>query len=177
MNSFPLLTAQITRSDYQHVLLNPLPVYGLLFGILALVIALAWRSRTAQLTALGLILLGAVSAWPAYATGQQAYHTVYLEADGDGKAWLDAHKHRGERLIYVYAALAAVAAVAMLLPLKIPQTASALALLTLVLAWAALGIGAWAAFAGGRVRHEEFRKAPPPRVNVHQPGRFIRLSF
>ena len=36
MNSFPLLTAQLTRPEYQHVLLNPLPVYGLLFGVLAL---------------------------------------------------------------------------------------------------------------------------------------------
>ncbi len=34
--------------DYLHVLLNPIPVYGLAMGIIALLVAFALRSRPAR---------------------------------------------------------------------------------------------------------------------------------
>jgi hypothetical protein len=86
-----------------------------------------------------------------------------LIVDDDGKAWLDAHMHRAEKVVYIFAALAALALTAIVLPLKIPKTAFPLALITLLFALATLGTGGWIAWAGGKVRHPEFRKEPPPK--------------
>ena len=147
--------------EYIHVLINPMPIYGLAMGALALLMALFLRNRKAQVLALWLIFVGAVSAFPTYISGQKAYHKIYLVADSDGQASLDAHMHRSEKLIYVYCAAAVIALVALLLPIKKPRTATPLALLTLVAAVASLGAGGWIAKAGGEVRHSEFRIAQP----------------
>jgi len=53
------------------VLLNPLPIYGLAAGVLALVVGLAMRSRSAQVTALVVILSCALSAWLVYQYGER----------------------------------------------------------------------------------------------------------
>ena len=43
--------------EYIHVLLNPIPGYGLGMGVLALVAGLIARNRTAQTIGLGLVIL------------------------------------------------------------------------------------------------------------------------
>ena len=50
--------------EYLHVLLNPLPVYGMAMGVLALGAALLARNKAAQVIALGLVVIAAASAWP-----------------------------------------------------------------------------------------------------------------
>jgi predicted ABC-type exoprotein transport system permease subunit len=157
------LIEQLQQPEYLHVLINPLPVYGLLLGLGALALAFALRSRAAQVTALSLILVASAAAWPVFAAGHRAYNKVYVIVDDDGKAWLDAHMHRAEKVVYLFAALAALALTAIVLPLKIPKTALPLALITLLFAFATLGTGGWIAWAGGKVRHPEFRKEPPPK--------------
>ena len=54
----------LEQPEYVHVLINPLPVYGLALGLVALTIALALRSREARICAFILILIAATSAWP-----------------------------------------------------------------------------------------------------------------
>ena len=61
---FATLLQDLKQPEYIHVLINPLPVYGLLTACLGLVIALFMRSRQAQVATLALIVLTAASAWP-----------------------------------------------------------------------------------------------------------------
>ena len=158
------------QPEYFHVLVNPLPIYGLVTAVLMLAGALVLRNRPAQLLALGLVVLSAASAWPTYMMGERAYTRVYVTADGDGQKWLDIHKHRAEKLIYVFYALAAVALCAALVPLKVPKTAFPLALLTLMMALASLGVGGWIGKAGGKIRHPEFRDEPSAQPGLAQAG-------
>ena len=166
---------QLQQAEYLHVLTNPLPVYGLLLGVPALIVALLCRSRPAQVTALALILAAAASTWPAYTAGHKAYNKVYLIVDNDGKAWLDAHMHRAEKVAYLFAALAALALASIALPFKFPKSAFPLALITVVIALAALAAGGWIARAGGKVRHQEFRNEPAPqhpaRIGIDDSGK------
>jgi hypothetical protein len=143
--------------EYIHILLNPMPIYGLSMGALALVIALLLRNRKAQVLALLLVFLSAGSALPTYLSGQKAYHKVYLIADSGGQSSLDAHLHRAERLIYIFHGLTAAALSALLVPIKWPKSAFPLTAMTLIFALASLAAGAWIAKAGGEVRHSEFR--------------------
>src|SRR5947208_16893758 len=115
-----LLHALQRQPEYIHVLINPLPIYGLLMSWIGLIIAFFLRSRRAQIAALALVLISSVSAWPVYEFGEQGYDRVLSMADADGQAWLDEHKDRAEDLIYIFYALAVLSAVAIAAPIKWP---------------------------------------------------------
>jgi hypothetical protein len=156
------LVRDLRQPEYIHVLLNPLPVYGLLVGWVGLVIGLALRSRRAQIATLTLVLLSSISAWPVYEFGQQGYDRVLSMTDEAGEAWLDEHMHRAGNLIWVFYALAALSAFAIAAPIKWPKSSMPLAVAVISLGVVTLGSGAYIAYAGGRVRHREFRNEPPP---------------
>lgn len=158
------LLRDLQQPEYIHVLLNPLPVYGLLVGWIGLGIALILRSRRAQIATLILVLLSSVSAWPVYEFGEQGYDRVLSMTDDDGGAWLGEHMRRGEELIWVFYALAALSALAIGAPIKWPKSSVPLALAVILLGAVTLGSGTYIAYAGGRVRHREFRnESPPPK--------------
>ena len=157
----PLLIA-LRQPEYLHVLLNPLPVYGLSMGGLALIVGLAMRSRPAIVTALVVVLVCAASAWPVYVLGHQAYEIVNAMGDTAGAAWLTEHRARAEKLIWTFYVLVALAACALGLPVRWPKSGLPLAAATLLGTFAVLAAGGWIAYAGGKVQHHEFRFGPPP---------------
>ena len=57
---------QLRQPEYVHVLLNPIPVYAMASGILALVVALILRSRPAQVTASVVVIFAALSRRPRF---------------------------------------------------------------------------------------------------------------
>lgn len=157
-----MLLEELSRPEYLHVLLNPLPVYGLATAALVLAGALAFRSRPVLLAALAITALTALSAWPVYSFGQRAYESVNTTVDPAGQEWLDAHRQRAEKLVWTFYALAALAVAGIAAPQRWPRTLLPLAALTLVGALTVLGAGSWIAYAGGKVRHVEFRRGEPP---------------
>lgn len=150
------------KPEYLHAISNHVLVIGVGLGIFALVIALFLRSRQAQIVALAVILLSASAAYPVLFLGQQAYKSVRGIADEPGQDWLDNHMERAESAIYIYYALMLVTGGALAVPKWKPKTAVPLALATLALAAASMGVGGWISYAGGRVRHPEFREGSPP---------------
>jgi len=156
------LLRDLRQPEYIHVLINPLPIYGLLMGWIGLVIAVSLKSRRAQVATLALVLITSASAWPAYEFGEQAYDRVLSMADEDGKAWLDEHKDRGEDLIWIFYALAVLSAIAITAPIKWPKSSTPLMIAVICFGAVTLGIGGYIAYAGGKIRHREFRNVPPP---------------
>ena len=154
----------LRQPEYVHVLLNPLPVYGLLISWIALIAALISKSRRAHIVTLILIFVTSISAWPAYEFGEEGYDRVLAMTDDDGHAWLDEHQDRGQKLIYVFYALAVLSAAAIIVPLQWPKSSVPLALVVVLLGAAALGSGCYIAYAGGKIRHREFRNEPPPPI-------------
>lgn len=154
----------LSQPEYVHVLINPIPVYGLAVGVIALVAALFFRARAALVPALIAVAFSSAMAWPVYEYGERGYDRVYSMVNTEGDAWLNTHMHRAEKLIYAFYALAVLAAAAVFLSWKWPLSLMPLAVATLIMAVATLGMGGWIAYAGGKVRHSEFRSAnePPP---------------
>jgi len=152
----------LRQPEYIHVLINPLPIYGLFLSWVGLIIALFLRSRRAQVATLALVLISSTSAWPVYEFGQQAYDRVLSIADSDGQAWLDEHQDRAEDLIYIFYALAVLSAIAIAAPMKWPKSSVPLAVAAILLGAVTLGTGGYIAYAGGKIRHREFRNEPPP---------------
>jgi hypothetical protein len=158
----------LQQPEYVHVLLNPLPIYGLAMGWIGLIIALVLRSRRAQITALVIVLLSGASAWPVFEFGEQAKDPVISMENEVGQAWIEEHEHRAEQCINFFYALAVVSALAIAVPIKWPKLSLPLALATVLLATVVLGMGGYIAYAGGKVRHKEFRNEPPPKPAKEQ---------
>jgi hypothetical protein len=156
------LWQHLSHPEYVHVLINPLPVYGLAIGLLGLLMALILRTPKVTVTALVLVFFSGLSAWPTYYYGEAGYDRVKATSDEDGGKWLDEHMARGEKLIWAFYLLAGVSVIGMVAVTKWPRCSSLIAVLTLVLGTTTLGIGAYIAYAGGHVRHHEFRFEPPP---------------
>jgi hypothetical protein len=154
----------LRQPEYVHVLLNPLPVYGLLVSWIALIAALISKSRRAHIVTLILIFITSISAWPVYEFGEQGYDRVLAMTDDDGHAWLDEHQARAQKLIYVFYALAVLSAAAIVVPLRWPKSSVPLAIVVVLLGAVALGSGCYIAQAGGKIRHREFRNEPPPPI-------------
>jgi len=154
----------LRQPEYVHVLLNPLPVYGLLISWIALIAALISKSRRAHIVTLILVFVSSISAWPVYEFGEEGYDRVLAMTDDDGHAWLDEHQARAQKLIYVFYALAVLSAAAIVVPLRWPKSSVPLALVVLVLGAAVLGSGCYIAYAGGKIRHREFRNEPAPPI-------------
>jgi len=157
------LQALQRQPEYVHILINPLPIYGLAMGWIGLIIAFSLRSRRAQIATLALVLISAASAWPVYEFGEEGYDRILSMTDDDGHAWLDEHQHRAEQLIYFFYALAGLSAVAIAVPIKWPRTSTSLVITTILLGGIVLGMSGYIAYAGGKIRHKEFRTEPPPK--------------
>ena len=87
----------LSQPEYVHVLINPIPVYGLAVGIIALIVALFFRVRGALVPALVAVAFSATMAWPVYEYGEKGYDRVYSPVNTDGDAWLNTHMHRAEK--------------------------------------------------------------------------------
>jgi hypothetical protein len=118
----------LSKPEYVHVLLNPLPVYGLAVGVLGLIIALLSKTRAARVTAFALVMVSAASAWPVYHYGEAGYDRVKSMVDEAGDKWLDEHMGRGEQLIYVFYVVAALSAVGIVAEFAAPKPAVPLAM-------------------------------------------------
>ena len=156
------LLRDLRQPEYLHVLLNPLPLYGLAMSLVGLVIAVISRSRKAQVATLAIVFLSALSAWPVAEFGEEAYDRVLSMSDDPGQAWLEAHQARADQFIIFFYALAALSAAALAAPLRWPKSSGILAVAVIVLGVVVLGMGAYIGYAGGKVRHREFRNGPPP---------------
>jgi hypothetical protein len=162
------LIQDLRQPEYVHVLINPLPVYGLAMGLLGLIIGLIQRSRAAQIVGLTIILFAAAAAWPVAHYGTAGYDRVLAMSDETGEAWLKVHAHRVDQFILFFYALALLAAAAIFVPWKWPKAGIPLTSITLLLGLVVLGMGGYIAHAGGKIRHKEFRNEPPPPVPVEQ---------
>jgi glucan phosphoethanolaminetransferase (alkaline phosphatase superfamily) len=157
-----ILLRDLRQPEYVHVLINQLPILGLALGCIGLIVALILRSRSAKIATLVIVLISAASAWPVYEFGEQAEDRVLSMADADGQAWLAAHKARAEQFILYFYALAVLSAVAIVAPIKWTKSSVPLALAVLLMGFIVLGMGGYIAYAGGKIRHREFRNTPPP---------------
>ena len=156
------LLRDFRQPEYIHVLLNPLPVYGLAVALVGLTVAWFLRNRPAQIATLLIVLISAASAWPVYEFGEQAKDRVLSMENEVGGAWLEEHQDRAEDLIWLFYALAILSAGALVAPKKWPRSAGPLVIAVILLGITTLGAGGYIAYAGGKVRHREFRNVPPP---------------
>lgn len=158
--------------EHVHVILNPIPVHGMIIGAIALAAALLARSRAARVMSLAIIVFAAASAWPVQYFGENAYQSVRRISDEQGQLWLDEHMERAENFLLLFYGTAVLGVIAIVSGRKFPKAAMPLTLATLAAAVACAGVGGWISRAGGHVRHPEFRHGPAPSTEAtpHEHG-------
>ena len=152
----------LREPEYVHVLINPLPIYGLAAGLFALLIGALARNRGAQMLALLLIAVGALTAWPTAHFGEAGYDRVYSMSNDNAQQWLNWHMHLADWLVWTDTAVALVALLALLALWKASRFQRSALILTAVAALVGVGLGGFVGFVGGKIRHSEFRSKPPP---------------
>ena len=152
----------IQQPEYVHVLLNHLPLTGLLIAVVFLLIAWVINHRTSLLIALALVGLLSLSVWPVAEFGEEAYDRVLSMADDAGGQYLKYHAQLADHWLFLYYITAAAAAAAWIVGWKKTKMLRWAGGMVAVLAVASLAAGAMIAEAGGKIRHREFRYGPPP---------------
>lgn len=142
------------NSAHLHLLLNHVPVFGVAFGILLLVLARWRRSDELRRVGLALLVATAVAGLAAYLTGEPAEEAVERLADVS-EAAMERHEDAA-RFATIGTALAGMVALAALaLRTRAAGVARGLTTLTLLVAAGAFALMAWTANLGGQIRHPE----------------------
>jgi hypothetical protein len=64
-----------------------------------------------------------------------------------------------------------LSAAAIAVPIKWPKSSTPLAIAVLLLGMAVLGMGGYIGYAGGKIRHREFRNEAPPKKSAAEQQR------
>jgi hypothetical protein len=157
MKEILMMMHHMSQPEYVHVLLNPMPLYGMVAGAFLLVWSRLRHSEEFPEGALLWIILVAIITGVAVYFGEQALENVGVIADAHGNRWLARHKERAETLMYIFYLTGLSALGALWAQRRRPSWASHLVSLTLVLTILSIGAAAWISHAGGQVMHAEFR--------------------
>lgn len=138
-----------------HLLLNHVPVLGVVFAALLTSAGVARDSAELRKAGLWAFVLAGLSALPAYFSGEGAEHVVESLPDVTDQL-IHAHEEAAEKALAGALALAAVSAglLAAFWKGELPRKA---ALAAMALSLPVLALLAYAAHLGGLVRHTELR--------------------
>jgi hypothetical protein len=149
---------------YRHMLLNHIPVIGLIMAFVVLAAGLVMRQTALLLTGLVLVALTAGTSLPVATYGDAAYPEIYDSLDGHGRGWLDYHAELAETWLPLLYANAALAVMAIMLVAVRPGLLYRVSLMVAVLTLGSIVGASIIASAGGKIQHPEFRINDPPRV-------------
>ncbi|MBI5388542.1 MAG: hypothetical protein HZA90_28080 [Verrucomicrobia bacterium] len=144
------------NAAHLHLLLNHLPVVGSLFAVGVIAIGLLFRREAATRVGLGLALVVALLAVPAYLTGEPA-EDVAEKLPGVSKAVIEPHEEAAGLALGAVLIFGAAAAVVLLVGRGGRPIRKAWLLLVLLCGLVSAGTLAYTALLGGQVRHTEIR--------------------
>jgi hypothetical protein len=153
-----------------HLLLNHLPVLGLVYSLLVLVGSFFCYRRELQRTALALFVVTALGTIPTYLTGEPAEHVVrdMPEVERD---LIDVHQDWATASLIGIEVVGVVSLVGLYLAWKstLPEMLVQVCLLLALVSFAIVG---WTAHLGGQIHHSEIRAGfvqPPHKPRVRPP--------
>lgn len=140
-----------------HLAVNHLPVFALALATTTLAVALVSRRASTRELGLGLLVFAALSALPAYFTGEGA-EKIVEHRPGVSETLINRHEEAAERTLAVTLAAGGLAAVTLAVArLRRERASRALFTVVLLAALASTGLMGQVAHLGGQIRHDEIR--------------------
>jgi hypothetical protein len=102
--------------EYVHVLINPLPTYGLIVGIFALLAGLVLRSMASRDIGIVIIFFCTGITWAVIHYGQHAYNHIYHDLDAESQKWANIHMDRAESFGWVFYVTAVLSLISLFVP-------------------------------------------------------------
>lgn len=142
-----------------HLVLNHVPVVGILIAGVLFVIAVRWRNSQLERLTLGFLVAFALLTIPVYLTGESAEH-VAERLPGVAEALIERHEDAALATLVVVEVLGAGALIGLgLYRRRLLPRVFAVGLVGLVVITS--GLFAWTGYLGGQIRHTEIRAASP----------------
>lgn len=139
-----------------HLVLNHVPIMGVLFGLLTLGVAWIKNSKELKILSLGFFVLAAILTIPVYFTGEPAEEAVEHLA-GVAESVIEQHEEAAEVSFIITGILGAIALAGLVLFWNSPHIPHWFVTGVLILALVVGGSMAWTANLGGQIRHSEIR--------------------
>lgn len=152
-----------------HLLFNHLPILGTLFGILILAGGFLLKNNSVKRTALGIFVLSALCAIPAYLTGEGAEEIVE-GLPGVSENLMEAHEDLANIFLWMVGALGLFSLATFYADFKSKKIAATLYALTLVAAIGTMVFAQRVGSSGGEIRHTEIRSGATATVGNENPG-------
>ncbi|TAE18779.1 MAG: hypothetical protein EAZ95_03370 [Bacteroidetes bacterium] len=146
---------------YNHLLINHLPIFATLFGIILVVVSLVIKNSVLRITALSMLAVGGLSFYPAFETGEGAHHEIEKRADFDKPAHHAMHEHEetAEFAMPFVLGMGLLAIAGIVLEARKSKYSQILAGVIGALGIAVVFMLAQVNNTGGQIRHPEIRKA------------------
>lgn len=157
----------MNNDAHLHLILNHLPILGVLFGLLIMAGGFLLKNNAVKRTALGMFVLSAVCAIPAYLTGEPAEEMVE-SLPGVTENLIEAHEDLANIFLWVTGALGLLSLLTFLADVKAKTIASTLYVATFVGALGAMILAQRVGTTGGEIRHTEIRTGATAAGNGNQ---------
>ncbi len=149
-----------------HLALNHLPLIGLAFALIPLLVGLIWKSRPALISGL---LVATIAGWATpfiMSTGEAAYERYEdgpprVHLDSEVEDWLHLHEERAHTWSKLLYGTAVVATGTLLLAFFKYPLARKVSWLVCLLCLSSVGASVWIADSGGAIRRVDFRSNLP----------------
>jgi hypothetical protein len=146
----------IMNPAHLHLMLNHIPLVGIGFVILLLIIALLRRSNEMINISLLFVILVALWAIPAYLTGESA-EEIIEGLPGISEQLIEAHEESAELAFIFVEAVGVLAFITLVARRFYTKLGKVLVILTLLGLIIGGGLIAWTANQGGKINHPEIR--------------------
>jgi hypothetical protein len=151
-----------------HLLFNHLPILGTLFGLLILMSGFLVRNNAVKRTALGIFVLSALCAIPAFLTGEGAEEIVE-SLPGVTETLVEAHADLADIFLWVVGGLGLLSLVTFFADLKAQKIAPILYGITFAAAVGTMILAQQVGSTGGKIRHTEIRSGVAA-ASMESPG-------
>lgn len=139
-----------------HLLVNHLPILGTFFGILVLLSGFFLKLELVKRTGLGLFVFAALSAIPAFFSGEGAEEMVE-GLPGVGENLIERHEDLANYFLWSIIGLGVLALATFYASLKAWKASSTMFMLTLVVGLGTIVLAQQVGTSGGEIRHTEIR--------------------
>ncbi len=139
-----------------HLMVNHLPIVGVLIGILILITGLLIKKKEVKLTALGVFMVSAITSAVAFYSGEGAEDVVEKIA-GISETLIHTHEEYAESFFTVTLLLGGISMLGFIAELKKLKYAKYFMMLALLFAIADGVLANYVATSGGEIRHSEIR--------------------
>ena len=141
---------------HYHLIVNHLPIVGLLIGILVLIAGLVFNKAEVKLTALGILIFSAITSIAAFYTGEGAEEVVE-NLEGISETLIHTHEEYAETFYTLSLILGGLSLLTFILELKKMKFTKYLMIICLLIALVDGVLATYVGSSGGEIRHPEIR--------------------